>query len=127
MTGTKLPAGLPLGQVNYANTVNTYMGYPGNHHLALAIREVERLHEASWVEGIKNPEWDNWVNDAITKEPRYWLQEGKYAKSMHDCICEVVGSDPIATILDCLFTAGFADMYDFCDAVLGKEQPDAHP
>lgn len=38
-----------------------------------------------------------------------------------DCIREVVGNDPLATILDCLFTVCYCDMFDFCDRVLGPE------
>src|SRR5262249_2536742 len=44
-----------------------------------------------------------------------------YTKSYFDCVREVVGEDPIATILDCLFTAGYCDMFEFADAVLGAE------
>lgn len=73
--------------------------YPGNVRLAQAIRRVEEIHEASY----------NRFLDRCTKRYR-------------DCIREVVGDDPIATILACLFTAGFSDMYDFCDTVLGPQE-----
>lgn len=81
--------------------------YPGNVRLAQAIRKVNELHQASYV-----------GDEAYKANPHR-----PYAKSIHDCIHEVVGDDPIATILACLFTAGFADMYDFCDTVLGPQAP----
>lgn len=72
----------------------------GNVRLALAIRKVHELREASY--------------DASAGRC------GGYSKRYQDCIREVVGDDPIATILSCLFTAGYCDMYEFADAVLGK-------
>lgn len=72
--------------------------YSGNVRLAQAIRKVEEIHEASWI-----------------ADGRY------YAKRYPVCIANVVGNDPIAIILNCLFTAGYADMHDFCNTVLGPE------
>lgn len=74
--------------------------YPGNVRLALAIRRVEEIHEASYNRFLE-----------------------RCTKLYRDCIREVVGDDPIATILSCLFTAGYSDMYDFCDTVLGPQAP----
>ena len=69
-----------------------------NVTLAEHIREVSQLRESSW--------------DGSTKY-------GEYKLSYDDCIQQVVGDDPIGIILACLFTAGYSDMYDFCDQVLG--------
>ena len=67
----------------------------GNVELAKAIKAVS---EASW-------------------QP----QSGEYSKKMRDCIIEVVGpDDPIALVLICLFTAGYSEMWDFVDHVLGE-------
>ncbi len=71
----------------------------GNVELAKAIKAVGELYEASW-------------------RPQAW----KYSKKMHDCIIEVVGpDDPIALVLDCLFTTGYTEMWDFVEQVLGGE------
>jgi hypothetical protein len=75
-----------------------------NVTLAEHIREVSELHEKSWEAG----------------EPY-----GEYTKDYSDCIEEVVGDDPIGLILSCLFTAGYCEMYDFCDEVLGKSESQA--
>jgi hypothetical protein len=66
-----------------------------NQELALALRQVSKAHEASW--------------DTF---------KAKYNRSMHDCIRAELGNDPLALIFDCLFTAGYAEMWSFCDQVL---------
>lgn len=77
-----------------------------NRRLALAIRKVSELHEASYV-----------GDEEYKANPHL-----PYRKSYYDCIREVVGNDPIATILDCLFTTGYCEMFEFADTVLEKEQ-----
>ncbi len=69
----------------------------GNQSLALAIRKVAEIREGSWNEG-----------------------RGEYDLLHRDCISYVVGDDPIAIILACLFTAGYSDIYDFTHKVLGE-------
>ena len=73
-----------------------------NVTLAEHIREVSGLHEKSWTKG----EGDKY---------------GRYTKDYDECIAEVVGDDPIGLILSCLFTAGYCEMHDFCDEVLGEQ------
>jgi hypothetical protein len=68
-----------------------------NIELAEAIRAIHKLREASYVGA------------------------GRYGKRYDECIAEVVGSDPIHLLLSCLFTAGYCEMFDFCDIVLGAE------
>lgn len=92
-----------------------------NEALAQMLREALKLHEASWIEKhhqapVQDVDMD--TGKLFISEPR-WI--GKYGRDMDACIHEVVGDDPIALILDCLFTAGFSEMWEFCDQVLGKE------
>jgi hypothetical protein len=69
-----------------------------NIELAEAIRAIDKLREASYDRGTL-----------------------RYTKRYDECIAEVVGSDPIHLLLSCLFTAGYCEMFDFCDLVLGAE------
>lgn len=87
-----------------------------NHRLAHLIREISAKHEASWVAKYRQRPSLNYET-ARYDGPLVW--EGKYTKDIDECIHEVVGDDPITMILACLFTAGYSDMYDFCDQVLG--------
>jgi hypothetical protein len=75
-------------------SMNAIVMDTSNVRLARAIRQVQGLREASW-----------------TGE--------NYGKSYSDCISEVVGNDPIGIILRCLFTAGYCDMFQVADKVLG--------
>lgn len=94
--------------------------------LAKAIREISAKHEASY-----NPEaYQMRSMNYGTGErdgPLQWY--GGYTKTYDDCIQQVVGDDPIAMILACLFTAGYSEVYDFCDQVLGPMKPEwsGHP
>lgn len=80
-----------------------------NHRLAHCIRDVERLQEASYDPGL----------GATTREGR---TGGEYTKTYLVCIDEIVGDDPIWMILACLFTAGYCEIFDFCNVILGKEK-----
>lgn len=82
-----------------------------NRSLALAIRRVEEIHEASYDKA------KSYVTRDGTEIPK------GYTKTYSVCVREVVGTDPIATILDCLFTAGYCDMFEFADTVLGPAAP----
>jgi hypothetical protein len=71
-----------------------------NARLAKVIREVHKLREAS-----------------------YDKARDRYTRRHDECIREIVGDDdPIALILSCLFTAGFGEMWDFCDHVLSADR-----
>lgn len=85
----------------------------GNDALARAIQKIEALHEGSFQEGVKRTDYDP------VKHHSEYVKYPDYAKSYSVCIREVVGDDPIAAILDCLFTAGFCDMHEYADRVLG--------
>jgi hypothetical protein len=78
-----------------------------NVTLAEHIREIANLREKSW----KPEAWQG-------REGQWY---GEYQKDYDECIHDVVGDDPIGLILSCLFTAGYCEMYDFCDQVLGEE------
>lgn len=71
---------------------------PQNVALAQAIRAVDAMYEGSWV-------------------------NTRYTKRYSECIQAVVGDDPIGIILYCLFTAGYCEMFDFADKVLGPAEP----
>lgn len=92
-----------------------------NRRLALAIRKVNELREASYDPGTeKSVDTLNGVGHQGFSE---WARYPGYTKTYSACIQEVVGDDPIATILGCLFTAGYCDMFEFADQVLGPETP----
>jgi hypothetical protein len=68
------------------------------------------------------------LRDIHDRREKSWQSEraahgtvGRYAKSYHQCYGEagIAGDNPFHRILDCLFTSGFVDMWDFCDEVLG--------
>ena len=79
------------------------MNREANMYLATILRKVGDLHEASW------------------NGKGY----GHYTKTYRECMIEagVCESDPLTKILACLFTAGYCDMWEFCDETLGKATP----
>jgi len=75
---------------------------PQNVALAQAIRAILAMREGSWEE--------------VEIVGGY---QGVYTKRPLKCIKAVVGDDPIGLILECLFAAGYDEMWEFCDRVLG--------
>ena len=75
---------------------------PQNVALAQAIRAILAMREGSWEEVETDGGYRN-----------------GYTKTVSECIQAVAGDDPIGLILGCLFTAGYGEMWEFCDRVLG--------
>lgn len=71
-----------------------------DREFATKLRQVHELREASW--GGNPP---------------------AYTRHYPGLITEVFGNSPWAKIADCLFTAGYCEMWEFCDEILGPEQP----
>lgn len=79
-----------------------------NIKLATWLRAVRKAHEASFKE----------TNDIGPYG--YRIHEARYHKTVSDCIEEVIPGNPLGMILNCLFDAGYAEMWDFCNEVLGR-------
>lgn len=58
---------------------------------------------------------------AAKREGSYDKATHRYGLSYAQAIEQTVGDDPIAIILACLFTAGYCEMYEYTDKVLGTE------
>lgn len=78
-----------------------------NEYLAAVLRRVHAEREASWVPG---------GGQSIA------TASGHYTRTYRDCYPDAgIGPDnPLGLILDCLFTAGFCEIWEFCEQAEGR-------
>lgn len=93
-----------------ALTPSTELVSDMNRQLAVWLRAARDRHEESYIE-------------QVTDSRGNLISGGYYMLSSQAAASVVVGeNNPIALVIACLLTAGYCEMWDFCDQVLGPEQ-----
>jgi len=109
-------------QERFARQDAEYAAYLAKAHQQ-AQQACTPMEFAGWLRKVSDIREASWDENAGVMSRHTGLPYGAYQKHYGDPLYSEAGIPEVWwPIFDCLLTAGYCEMWDFCDTVLGKEE-----